>query len=354
MTTMSERASPASHAPKVILPYLDGWRGLAISLLLIGHFLPVAGFDAGAAGVNLFFVLSGLLMARLLFIDKVAIATFYRRRISRIFPIVYCFIIAVVLGSLIWGLPISATQVLTAATFTINYVRPGADAAVMPFGHIWSLCVEEHSYIVLSLIAVATRHSARVSKLGIGLAVLALFATGSWYLHGADSAALRYTTWLHSEVAAYGIFISALLALQLRGGRGGVLPLWVFALLVGVGLATHWWSVSLFWRNYLGITALALAVNLLERAPAGLQALLSLTPLRMVGLWSFSIYIWQQPFYLYMPHGGSNGLYGIVGALVVGVASYYFVEQPARRYLNERWGRRQNAQDLRQTTVAAP
>ena len=66
--------------------YLDGWRGLAIGILLIGHFFPVPGINLGAVGVNLFFVLSGWLMARLLFVQQVSSASFYRRRISRIFP----------------------------------------------------------------------------------------------------------------------------------------------------------------------------------------------------------------------------------------------------------------------------
>ena len=76
--------------------YLDGWRGLAIGFLLLGHFSPVRGLDLGTFGVNLFFVLSGLLMAGLLFIQKTPIDVFYKRRISRIVPALFfflCFII---------------------------------------------------------------------------------------------------------------------------------------------------------------------------------------------------------------------------------------------------------------------
>ena len=62
--------------------YLDGWRGLAIIFLLIGHFYPVPGINFGHFGVNLFFVLSGLLMSRLLFVKSVPIPLFYKRRIS--------------------------------------------------------------------------------------------------------------------------------------------------------------------------------------------------------------------------------------------------------------------------------
>ena len=68
--------------------YLDGWRGLAIAFLLVGHFFPVPGINFGRVGVDFFFVLSGLLMCRLLFIKEVPIKTFYKRRIARIFPVV--------------------------------------------------------------------------------------------------------------------------------------------------------------------------------------------------------------------------------------------------------------------------
>ena len=56
------------------LSYLDGWRGLAILLLLVGHFLPVPGVNLGAIGVRLFFALSGFLMVRLLITQRVPIA----------------------------------------------------------------------------------------------------------------------------------------------------------------------------------------------------------------------------------------------------------------------------------------
>ena len=66
--------------------YLDGWRGLAIVLLLADHFFPVPGINFGALGVNFFFVLSGWLMTHLLFVQLTPIDVFYRRRIARIVP----------------------------------------------------------------------------------------------------------------------------------------------------------------------------------------------------------------------------------------------------------------------------
>lgn len=63
--------------------YLDGWRGMAILLVLYAHFSLGAGGDLG---VLLFFVLSGLLVSDLLFQRQVGIGVFCWRRATRILP----------------------------------------------------------------------------------------------------------------------------------------------------------------------------------------------------------------------------------------------------------------------------
>lgn len=137
--------------------YLDGWRGLAIIFLLIGHFYPIPGINLGTLGVNLFFVLSGLLMSRLLFVKQVPIPLFYRRRIARIFPAFFVMLTAIVLIFSALGREINWSEVAMAVLFLNNYFPGDIGHAVMPFGHIWSLSVEEHAYILLSLLAVVSR-----------------------------------------------------------------------------------------------------------------------------------------------------------------------------------------------------
>jgi len=55
---------------------LDGWRHAAIAAPLLGHFYPVPGLNSGTLGVDLFFVLSGLLMTRILFVQKQPLGIF--------------------------------------------------------------------------------------------------------------------------------------------------------------------------------------------------------------------------------------------------------------------------------------
>ena len=70
--------------------YLDGWRGFAILCVLEAHFVGFFEsfrFDFGRFGIDVFFSLSGMLMAGILFEQRMPLGLFYRRRISRILPV---------------------------------------------------------------------------------------------------------------------------------------------------------------------------------------------------------------------------------------------------------------------------
>src|SRR3954464_3947024 len=89
-----QMAPPAPTLPR--LRFLDGWRGIAIASVLVDHFAEPDYFNSGRAGVELFFVLSGRLMAQILFVGEPALANFYYRRFTRVWPTV-----TVLLGTLL-------------------------------------------------------------------------------------------------------------------------------------------------------------------------------------------------------------------------------------------------------------
>lgn len=317
--------------------YLDGWRGLAIGFLLIGHFSPVPGINYGTFGVNLFFVLSGWLMSRLLFIKRTPIETFYKRRVSRVFPAHFVFIGSVVAWFLLTKRNVAWSEVAAAALFVNNYFSGELGRAVMPFGHIWSLAVEEHSYILLSLVALAARR--RLLDPMIATAGLAaLFAlTGFWYWTQYGGAELDFGKWIHTEVSAYGIFISAFLMLMFRRVGTPTLPTVGYLAMAVFAMAMHWWSVPGPIRTVVGVGALALLVNLLVASPPIVKSLLSFRPLCMLGSWSFSIYVWQQPFYLYGRRGDLPIWLAFALAIGAGLVSFHLIEKPFRDYLNRTW-----------------
>ena len=79
-----------SHARSLLL---DNWRGWAIIFVLLGHFTSLPGVNFGRFGVDLFFVLSGRLMADLLFLKRIELPTFFYRRFSRVLPVSLLFVL---------------------------------------------------------------------------------------------------------------------------------------------------------------------------------------------------------------------------------------------------------------------
>jgi peptidoglycan/LPS O-acetylase OafA/YrhL len=317
------------------LTYLDGWRGLAILLLLVGHYLPVPGMNMGAAGVRLFFALSGFLMVRLLITQRVPVGQFLKRRIARIVPAAYVFLAAVTLGCAIAGMPVSWPELLAAATFTFNYFPGDLGHAVLPVGHFWSLCVEEHSYLLLAGMAVAAGRSGRRMLLAVTLCMGLSIAAGAWYVAHHEGRALTGML-LHSEIAAFTLFASVFLYL-LIGQRRIAVPAPAWCAILGAAMLTQWWSVPVLVQTYAGGLLFALAVNLLPSATPPVQRALSWKPLRMLGLWSYSLYLWQQPAYLYGDGLWTQRLADLALSLCLGVASFYCIEGPARRWLNRKW-----------------
>lgn len=311
---------------------LDGWRGIAIAFVLIGHFFPVPGFDLGPLGVNFFFVLSGLLMARLLFIAETPLPVFYKRRISRIVPAHLAFILLVALGAAAAGKQVNENELLFSLFFINNYFS----VQDMPLGHIWSLSVEEHSYIILSIVAFAARRKIVRPLVGVGALALLCTVCVMGYALTVSNQEMRFKYALHTEVAGLGIFFSAFLSLAL-GSRRIPHATWLIPVLIGVGVALFWWSVPVGVRGLAGVFVLALAVNLLPSAHTDLQRLFSVQALRVLGVWSFSIYLWQQPFYIWASHGLIPKWVGLLGGLACGLLSYYVLEKPAREFLNRNW-----------------
>ena len=152
------------------LPYLqrlDGIRGLAITLVFFAHssfllspngwqgFLKrLSGF--GGLGVELFFVLSGFLITRILLGSKDSahyFSRFYLRRSLRIFPIYYLFLGIVFLGIHRWFPAETGASELSSANplpylFYVSNFTQGMGVGDPYLSHLWSLSVEEQFYAV--------------------------------------------------------------------------------------------------------------------------------------------------------------------------------------------------------------
>lgn len=180
------------------LPGLDLWRAVAIVWVMLFHSYIVGGLGPhfawlsrfGWAGVDIFFVLSGFLIGSQVLQPlqrgaRFSFADFYARRAWRIVPV-----FAVVLAIYAWFPSRREAPGLSPwwqfATFTLNLlIDYGHDQA---FSHAWSLCVEEHFYLVFPLLAWwLTRRPSAAGFLMVCSAVVVL------------GIALRTTVWLHDN-----------------------------------------------------------------------------------------------------------------------------------------------------------
>ena len=342
MTTLTQVANQAAtHGQSELnrLDYLDGWRGLAIFFVLISHFYPVPYYNLGRFGVDIFFVLSGLLMSNILFIKRVPLSTFYKRRISRVFPVFFIFISLIYLVSYLFNLSAETHNYFYSLFFLRSYFPETPDLwnTGLPIGHIWSLNVEEHCYIVLSLLTLIPLLKKRES--------IALFILGF------ASIALNALYWLHpdlmpskipvrTEIVASHLLLSAAYAL-VKHKITHFIPSWLplLTFILAAACYSNYAPPYAIW----GFSPLLLAftVNHLDKIPLAVKQILSIDSLRLLGIWSFSIYMWQQPFFFYLRDYENYipmaVILGFLASILLGIASFYLLENPIRRYLNNRW-----------------
>jgi peptidoglycan/LPS O-acetylase OafA/YrhL len=284
----------------------------------------------------LFFVLSGLLMTQVLFVQKTDFGTFYRRRVARVFPSVAVYLLTITAFFGLTGNKIDWRELLPAATFTNNYFV--TENWTMPLGHIWSLSVEEHSYVILSIVAYWCRMRAGNGVKPFILAMVAILVAIAVYSLSPHPFSPKYSH--RTEVACFGIFTSGFLALAFARSKFRMTAYWIAPLALVAGLLAHWWSVPAPLSLIIAPGAFALAANTISSAPRWFVLALEFSWLRRLGMYSFSIYLWQQPFYQLYHHFGLSPFLGLAFSLGSGWVAFHLIENPARLYLNRRWGAR--------------
>jgi peptidoglycan/LPS O-acetylase OafA/YrhL len=150
---------------------IDGLRFIAVTAVLLEHFATYIGgpLQMGFFGVDLFFVISGFLISEGLLNEKTkgtpahSIRKFYLKRFLRIFPIYYLLLIV----ALIFFEPFKQIAVW-AFTYTVNlYPRFTGNQVVSPFGHLWSLSVEEQFYIFWPFVILLANRKFLLPVLGV-------------------------------------------------------------------------------------------------------------------------------------------------------------------------------------------
>jgi peptidoglycan/LPS O-acetylase OafA/YrhL len=328
-------------------PDIDGLRAVAVLAVVAYHAFPEA-VHGGFVGVDIFFVISGFLItgiiARELGDARFSLATFYARRVRRIFPALIVVLFAVLVMGWLWMLPLAYRQlssdVFASAVFSANIalmLQSGyfdVEAAKRPLLHLWSLGIEEQFYLAWPLILMFA------ARLRIGLIPVAcVIGLVSFALNvaliGSDPVATFYLPFTRAwELLAGGVLAcgwsrvgQSVLASNLRAGLGAVLIAVAAAILDPHRAFPGWWAV-------LPVAGSVLVLS----APAawGNQRLLAGKTMVWFGLISYPLYLWHWPLLVFFSIIKFKDLTTLERLLVVGLsialawATYRFVEIPFR------------------------
>ena len=330
------------------MPSLDGLRAISIVLVLLGHMTGTGGAPAflgtmlgslwvnvAELGVRIFFVISGLLITSLLLEERskygrISLGRFFLRRTFRIFPAFLVFLLALWGAQSLGWLSLTASDWLHALTYTVNY-HPTRSWDI---GHLWSLSVEEQFYAIWpALLLLAGIRRGMVYAAAILVVAPVLRIVYVHYLPGsADYVNVTF------ETAADSLAMGCLLAWQRdrlwaddRWRRAVSSPWLIAALFVLAYLLHARTQLALL----LGAPLLNVAIALLiERSvrlhDRDLARLLNTRALVFIGVLSYSLYLWQQPFLNRYSAAAANQFpQNIALAIALAVLCYYCVERPA-------------------------
>ncbi|GEP34517.1 acyltransferase [Nocardioides szechwanensis] len=344
---------------------IQGLRAVAVTLVALDH-AAVGPFHGGFIGVDVFFVISGYLITSLLLreADKtghISLSSFYARRARRILPAALLVTLATILLAVlfldgaralsvgeqaIW-VTFFAANIKFAAEET-DYFAEGAPAS--PLQHYWSLAVEEQYYlfwplILIGAIALLAGWLKGPRRAAIAVLVVIITASFAWSVHqtAQDPTAAYFSTPARAYELAIGALAAAVTPYLARFWRS-YLP-FLLALASWVGVAMIGYSALVytpqtpFPGSAAAVPVVGTALLLLggrERVAAwGPQRALSVLPMRLVGDWSYSFYLWHWPVIIVARYqfGGISGWRGlaVLGvALALSAATYYWVETPFR------------------------
>ncbi len=325
--------------------------------------MDLRGFTGGFVGVDVFFVISGYLISRIVFSEisqgTYSITSFYERRIRRIFPALFAMLLIFTACALFYMFAPEmvnyAKSLLAAAASVSNFYfwqhsgyfdSPTSN----PLLHTWSLAVEEQFYIFFPLyLWTVRRFYPKHLRLSVLLLVIASFLTSILIVPYSTATAfyMPYTR-------AWELLVGTLLALGMIP-RLSQLLLRNLAALGGMAMILAAVFAYKHSTPFPGLTALlpcigaALIIHAGEAGPTVIGKLLSLRPLVFIGLISYSLYLWHWPVILLHKTGLVLGMSTMPAVLVehivprrydeivqvvlsffLAVLSWKFIENPFR------------------------
>ncbi|MES2598338.1 MAG: acyltransferase family protein [Verrucomicrobiota bacterium] len=329
-------------------PAIDGLRAVAVLMVVLFH--AGLGFTGGFVGVDVFFVISGCLITRLILKDLAqgtfSLAGFWERRARRIMPALVVMVMICLLAGAWLYLPADFMALGRAAlaqallVSNIHFYREidyfDTASEVNPLLHTWSLAVEEQFYLLFPfLLLMLHRLSKQPWLVLITLAALISLAV-SHFIGMPRPSANFYLL----PTRAWELLLGALVA-----AAPSTLPRRASAEIAGwLGLLAIIASGLLYTRAtpFPGLAALppclgtAMVIWAQSNTSSTASILLSSRPFVWIGLISYSLYLWHWPLLAFSGYWRaepmSTGMrwFIVVISIVVAALSWRWVEQPFR------------------------
>lgn len=334
----------------VYRPDIDGMRALAVVLVMLYH-ADVQGFHGGYIGVDVFFVISGFLITRLL-IDELrggrfSMMHFYERRARRILPALFVMILLIIPPSVWFMVPFQVEDfgqsIVAVTVFASNFLfwrESGyfeAEADQKPLLHTWSLANEEQFYIIFPVILIILW---RLSRGGIRpiLASFLLVGLGSLIFAQYASSTYPLANFYLLPGRVWELLAGSICAVLIDRGKYVAFPG-----ATGLGVLMITFSAFFFTAEtpfpslYTLIPVLGTMLVILNAMRGEIAVkLLSSGPMRGIGLISYSAYLWHMPLlaFLSIRFFGDTPLWMRVAAVAIALPiaylSWLLVEKPCR------------------------
>ena len=331
-------------------PDIDGLRAVAVLSVFLYH-LNIPGFGGGYVGVDVFFVISGFLITRILLTEyrttgRIDYRAFYLRRIRRIIPALIAVLVLTTLTSIIFLSPtqlIAYGQSLIATVASVSNIWFGAtsgyfdgDATQKPLLHTWSLGVEEQFYFIWPVCIALLARVTQVRSWHFGMIVVGATIMSEYWL-GFDPTTTFFGMPFRVGEFAIGalVFVLQPIAPRVR---------WLAPLLYSAGLLCIA-AVVVLYRDttvFPGINALipcvAAGICIWSAPDAGpLTRILSNRVMVTIGLLSYVIYLVHWPVIVLAPYVRGfrpatdwDSVAILVVTLAVAAAIHIVVERPLR------------------------
>ncbi len=334
-------------------PDIDGLRAVAVIPVVLYH-AGVQFFSGGYVGVDVFFVISGFLIAgiiaREIQSDRFSLVNFYERRARRILPALFVVIGATLAAGWVIAWPDNYVEIGESALATVffssnfyfwqttDYFATAAE--YRPLLHTWSLAVEEQFYIFfpLLLILMAKLPRSRLLASLVAIFVISVTMSVAWTVTAPGAA------FYLAPVRAWELLVGVFLALS-------IFQSWSSSLLRETasiaGLALIFGSVVAFDSTtpFPGLAAMAPCIGtalIIQSGRGGgpptlVFRILSKKGLVFFGLISYSLYLWHWPILAFSRQWlgtthlpGAWSLACIITSVILAAISWQFVERPFR------------------------